>query len=313
MKNRFLYFLLLLPTGVFAQFKEVPMNLTTSTGDLKGALIIPENAMSYPVVILLPGSGPTDRNGNSIAGVKANSYRLIAEGLAQQGIATLLIDKRGIGASKASLKTEAGLLFDDYVKDAVGWIQMLRKTKGIKAVFIAGHSEGSLIGMLAAEKTKVQGYISIAGPARSADEILVEQLGRMAPQLRSMADSLLKRLKNGEKLDSVPPNLYFLLRPSIQPYIKNWIHYTPCAELKKLKIPTLIIQGTTDIQVASHEAEQLAICQPKASLKVIEGMNHVLKTSVNDLKENKATYTNPVLPLSDHLIETISTFVQENN
>ncbi len=313
MKKRFLYFILLSPIVVFAQFKEVAMNLTTSTGDLKGALIIPENAFSYPAVLLLPGSGPTDRNGNSIAGVKANSYRLLAEGLTKQGIATLLIDKRGIGASKASLKTETGLLFDDYVKDAIGWINMLRKTKGVKAVFIAGHSEGSLIGMLAAQKTKTRGYISIAGPARSADEIIVEQLGRMAPQLRSMADSLLKRLKNGGKLDSVPPNLYFLLRPSIQPYIKNWINYSPCAELKKLKIPTLIIQGTTDIQVATKESEQLAVCQPKASLKIIEGMNHVLKTSGNDLKENKATYTNPVLPLSDHLIETISTFIQENN
>jgi pimeloyl-ACP methyl ester carboxylesterase len=218
-----------------------------------------------------------------------------------------------VGASQAALKTEKGLLFDDYAKDAVGWIELLRKTKGVEAIFVAGHSEGSLIGMLAVQKTRVRGYISIAGPARSADEIIVEQLGNMAPQLKSMADSLLKRLRKGEIVDSVPPNLYFLLRPNIQPYLKNWIGYTPCAELKKLKIPTLIIQGTTDIQVAPGEAEQLAICQPKASLKIIEGMNHVLKTAGNDLKENKATYTNPILPLSGQLIETISTFVRENS
>lgn len=166
--------LALLQIVASAQSKEDSISLFTVTGTLKGSLFVPSGKPTFPVLVIIAGSGPTDRYGNNPMGVKANSYKMIADALTKENVAVLSFDKRGIAKSMGAVKTETDLRFDDYVNDVVQWIQLLQKDKRVKEIFIAGHSEGSLIGMLAAQKIKVQGYISVAGPARGIAEIIIE-------------------------------------------------------------------------------------------------------------------------------------------
>ena len=300
-------------TTAFAQPQEDSISLVTVTGTLKGSLFIPVGKTTFPLVILIAGSGPTDRYGNNPMGVKANSYKMIAEALAKENIGVLLYDKRGIAKSMDAGKKEADLRFENYVDDVVDWIKLIKKDKRVTGVFIAGHSEGSLIGMLAAQKIKVQGYISIAGPARGIAEIITGQYAQQSPKTAVVVDSLFKRLQNNQSIDSVPPYLLPIFKPSVQPYIKSWIKYIPCDEIRKLPIPVLIIQGGTDIQVAPTEATLLKNCKETAAILLLDSMNHVLKTAPLNRTQNVATYSNPNLPLYPGFTNAIVAFIQKNN
>ena len=282
--------------------------LSTPTGKLKGTLISPR-AKNFPVLVIQAGSGPTDRNGNNPMGLKANSYRLIAEELAKKNVGTLLIDKRGIAASASAINPETMLRFDDYINDLAEWIKFIKKDKRTTKVFIAGHSEGSLVGMGAAQKEKVNGYISLAGAGERIDKIFFWQLNKQSPGLAATADSMLARLRTGKKLDSVPPPLVSLLNPSMQAYMASWMKYEPCAEIKKLHIPIIIIQGTTDIQVQVKEARMLKSCNPAATLTIITGMNHILKPAPADVNKNVATYADGTLPLMPGLADVLTNFI----
>ncbi|MDI3318576.1 alpha/beta hydrolase [Pinibacter soli] len=301
--------LLAIASVSFAQSQEEHSSVSTPTGELRGSLILPQGVQKFPVVILLPGSGPTDRNGNNAMGVTANSYRLLAEQFAKQKIATLLIDKRGISESAPALKQEDSIRFDNYVSDAVAWKRSIETDPRVTKVFIAGHSEGSLIGILAAQQTPVAGFISISGPAKSADKIIIGQLQKQAPFMAPAADSMFNRLKKDQPLDTVPNELYAILRKSIQPYMASWMKYTPCTEIAKLTVPVLIVQGSTDMQVETSEAKALKECQPKAELHIIQGMNHILKNASSVMSENIATYKMPALSVNEDLVTVIVNFV----
>lgn len=306
----FLFLAILFCTISKAQTEEAII-LHTDSGDLYGTLMVPAGKNSFDLVILQAGSGPTDRKGNNPLGVHANSYLMLANDLAQNNIATLIFDKRGIAASKEAGKDESKLVFDDYIKDLEAWAALLKKDKRVKKLVLAGHSEGSLVAMVAAQKVKPAKYISIAGPARPIDAIITWQLKQQAPALAAPADSLFNRLKNGERIDSVPPLLFSLFRPSIQPYMVSWMKYNPCSELKKLTIPALIIQGSQDFQVELSEGEALHACNPQSKLSIVQGMNHVLKKSPGSFSEDRATYTQPSLPLAPQLVTDIVAFIKK--
>ena len=295
-----------------SQFVTEDKMLTTPTGNLKGTLIYPTVAKKFKLVIIQAGSGPTDRNGNSGKAVTANSYRLLAEALSAKNIATLLVDKRGVAGSIGALKSELTLRFDDYADGLAAWVAFIKTDKRIQKVFIAGHSEGSLVGMLAAQKVKVSGYISIAGAGENIDKIITWQYGQQMPKVGLMVDSLFTRMKNKQPLDTVPPYLLSIFRPSVQPYILSWMLHNPCEEIKKLNVPVLIIQGTTDIQVTMKQALLLKECKPAATFTVIEGMNHILKQAPEDRIKNIATYTDEKLPLIPQFVSAIVTFISKN-
>lgn len=296
---------------VLSAQNEEPVTLHTATGDLYGSLIVPANQPRFDLVILQAGSGPTDRKGNNPLGVNADSYWMLAHELAKNKIATLLIDKRGVGASKDAGKDESKLVFDDFIKDLEHWATLLKKDKRVQKLVLAGHSEGSLIAMVAAQKVKVSKYISIAGPAKPIDEIINWQLKQQAPVLAAPADSLFKKLKAGEKIDSIPPLLFSLFRPSIRPYMISWMKYSPCAEIKKLSLPVLIIQGSKDYQVQQTEGEELYACNRKADFSIVPEMNHILKKSPGSFAEDRATYTQPMLPIAEQLVTDIVTFIKK--
>ncbi len=233
---------------------------------------------------------------------------MLAHQLAENGIASVRYDKRGVGASAAALADENHIRFDHYVEDATAWTQTLNSDKRFSHVFVLGHSEGSLIGMLAA-KDNARGFISVAGPGRPADIVLREQLSAQPQMVQDMSFPILDSLKNGHTVLMVNPLLYTLFRPSIQPYLINWFSYDPQEVIQSLDQPVLIIQGTKDIQVTDTDAALLHQAQPESRLVLIENMNHVLKIVAGDRAENLATYNNPDLPISMELIVEVSDFI----
>jgi pimeloyl-ACP methyl ester carboxylesterase len=285
------------------------IELSTSQGSLKGTLLLPAGKKQVPVVLLISGSGPTDRNGNN-QGFVNNSLKMVAEELFAQGIASVRYDKRGIGESAAAMVSETELRFDHYVQDAAGWLQKLKKDPRFSKVVVLGHSEGSLIGMIAAREAKADGFISISGSGQSAEKLIRQQLQAQPQLVKDAAFPVLDKLANGETVTEVNPMLAALFRPSVQPYLISWFKYDPQVELKKLNVPVLIIQGKQDIQVPVEEARLLVAALPKAKLVEVEQMNHILKDAPGERSVNIATYSNPTLPLSAPLMPAVVSFVK---
>lgn len=303
--------LLLFQVPAPAGFVEESATLTTATGIIHGTLDLPSGTGPFPVALIIAGSGPTDRDGNSamLAG-KNNSLKMLAQSLATANIASLRFDKRGIAASAAAGPKEADLRFENYVDDAAAWVEQLRHDKRFSTVTIIGHSEGALIGAIATARTHPNAFISVAGVGRSAGLLLREQLnGKLPAQLFQANEIILRELEAGRTTKDVPPALQSLYRDSVQPYLISWFKYDPAKVVALIQEPILICQGTTDIQVAVEEAEALKKAAPAAKLVTIDGMNHVLKSVPADPVKQTASYTDSALPINAELMKNIIEFV----
>lgn len=300
---------LLLSVSVHAT--EVAMK--TDSGTLKGSIEEVGESKSS-IVFIHPGSGPTDRDGNSSAlPGKNNSLKYLAEALKQEKIPSLRIDKRGIGASAPAGMAEKDLRFETYITDTMSWVKWL-KQRGYQNVIVLGHSEGSTIGMVAAQDEEVAAYVSIAGPARSADQVLLEQLRPKLtahPTLLKQCEETISQLKQGKQVAPTPPGLDSLFRASVQPYMISWFKYDPSIEITKVNKPILILQGNTDRQIPVSAAKQLHTKAPTSKLVVIEGMNHVLKDAKGSISEQLPSYSDPKLPINGKLTKALVTFFKE--
>ena len=237
--------------------------------------------------------------------------KLLAAGLASRGIASLRIDKRGIGESASALASESELRFQNNADDAIAWVETLKTLSGVKCVWLVGHSEGALVAELVAKQAKdVCGLVLIAGAGRKAGDILRDQLGPQLPEpLKQQAFSAIDELEAGRDVPSPPPQLFALFRPSVQPYLKSWLPLDPAAMLASLKQPVLIVQGTNDLQVSVDDAERLAKARPGAKLVLLAGVNHVFKAVPADRAGNLATYGDPSLPVAPALIDAVTRFI----
>jgi len=310
MKKALVLFVILFSTLAFSQekieFSKADIEINSL---LKGTLYSPlKQSKKTNLVILIAGSGPTDRDGNQ-KGLTNNSLKLLAEALANNGIAVYSYDKRIFAQIASGKLDEASLSFDNFIDDAKAVIQYFKNQKKYHSITIAGHSEGALIGMVAADGN-ADGYISIAGAGRPIDEVLVEQIGKQAPFLKEEVQKNLETLKSGTTFELKNQMLASLFRASVQPYMISWIKYNPQSEIKKLHVPTLLINGDKDIQVSVNDAQLLQQAKPDAQLKIISNMNHIFKEIKGDEAENKASYTNPDLPISKELPMIITTFIQ---
>ncbi len=260
------------------------------------------------LVILIAGSGPTDRDGNQ-KGLTNNSLKYVSEALAKNDIAVFSYDKRIIAQMKSKTVNEAALTFDDFITDATSVLLFFKNKKKYNKIIIAGHSEGSLIGMIAANE-KADAFISLAGAGRTIDAVLVDQITKQAPFLKEETQKNLDILKSGKTFELKNPMLASIFRESIQSYMISWIQYNPQIEIAKLQMPVLVINGTKDLQVAVSEAELLKKAKPEAELVLIENMNHIFKVINGDDAENMKSYSNPDIPIATKLTSTITTFVK---
>jgi alpha/beta hydrolase family protein len=290
----------------FSQKKNYDSLQVSIDPEVQGTLLSPKGENQPPLAILIAGSGPTDRDGNQ-ALFKNNSLKYLAEGLAQKGIATFRYDKRVIAQINKATVQEEKMTFEDEVNDALLVVNHFKDK--YKKIILIGHYEGSLIGLLVAQKVVVSKFVSISGAGNSSATLIEEQIGKNAPQLKEESQKIISQLRKGELVENISPYLAPVFRKSVQPYLISWFKYEPAKEITKLQIPILIVQGTNDLQVEDKEVQLLKEAQPKAQLLLIEGMNHVLK-KVKTLEENQQSYLNPDLPIPEELVEGIASFIK---
>jgi pimeloyl-ACP methyl ester carboxylesterase len=292
-----------------ARAAESDIELKTATGTIDGTLSLPATSLPVPVVLIIAGSGPVDRDGNEKPVLMTNAYRLIAQAMLDRGIATVRYDKRGIGASAKAMPSESDIRFESYIADATAWIEMLRADKRFSRVIVAGHSEGSLVGMIAAREAPADAFVSLEGMGRPFATVLSAQLRtKLPPKLYAQSNAILSSLQRGNTVSNVPSDLSELYRPSVQPYLISVMKYDPSVEIAKLTAPITIVQGTADVQVTMDDASALAKAAPGAKLVIVDGMDHVLKQAGSApsgmLPEDG--YTDPSKPVEPVVIGAIA-------
>ncbi|SCY89412.1 MULTISPECIES: alpha/beta hydrolase [unclassified Pseudomonas] len=302
-------------TGLFSCLAQAtvlqrPISLDTGSGELFGSLLLPKSDTPVPVVLIISGSGPTDRDGNNPEGGRNDSLKRLAWVLARHNIASVRYDKRGVAASLAATPDERNLSVEAYVADAVAWSHKLAADPRLGPLILLGHSEGALIASLAAPQANAAAVISLSGSARPIDQVLRQQLSnRLPPPLMLRSNELLDSLKAGRLDSNVPAQLQVIFRPSVQPYLISLFRQDPARAFAALQMPALIIQGSNDIQVGTDDARQLKAAKPDAELALIEGMNHVMRIVPNDVKRQLASYKDPNLPLAAELGTRILRFI----
>ncbi len=288
--------------------KEVSLHVDTLT--LHGTLTIPDQGTHVPVALIIAGSGPTDRNGNNTQ-MTNNCLKMLADSLASHGIASLRYDKRVFAVMNDPNFHEDSLLFDDFVKDAVSWLRYLKKNYNFTRYVLIGHSQGSLIAILAAQQEQVDKLISIAGAGVPIGQVLKKQFLAQPEFVRKDALPIIDSLAMGHRVTHVPMILLSVFRPSVQPFLISWMKYNPANEISKLDIPVLIIQGNHDIQVDTTNAVILHKAAHRSRLVIIQGMNHIMKNAPMQRRANLKTYYDPDLPLSQELVKQIVSFIKE--
>ncbi len=269
----------------------------------------PNNVDTSKLAIIIAGSGPTDLNGNQ-PNMKSNCLLYLSDNLVKNGIATVRFDKRAIAGSAYPDFDESKLTIEQYANDVSAIINHYKL--GYKDVFVIGHSEGSLIGLISLQNTSVNGFVSIAGVGNTADELLKEQLSSKLPAAYfAQVEVIIDSLKSGYTVSNTPPQLASLFRPSVQPYLISWFKYAPAELIKTINCKSLIMNGTKDIQVKEKEAEKLYASASNSQLVIVENMNHIIKTISGDMQENIASYTNPNLPINSELTNTIVEFIKQ--
>ena len=308
MKLKLSILFIAISTVLFAQEKTYTSQDISINKLIDGTLLTP-NAVTKPnLVIIIAGSGPTDRDGNQNF-LKSDNLKKLAQGLTVKNIATFRYDKRIVKQIRRG-NVDSNMLFDDFVTDATSVIDYFKKTQKYNAIYVAGHSQGSLVGLLAA-KDKADGFISLAGAGQSIDNVIIEQVAKTAPMFTEDAKRVFAILKEGKTTTDYPQALGSIFNKDVQPFIANWMSYNPIEEIKKLEMPILIINGTKDLQVSEDEAKLLHEAVPRSTLTIIEKMNHILVPIEGDSLENSKSYNEAFRKLSPELLEAIVTFVEK--
>jgi uncharacterized protein len=293
------------------QYAEQNLSISIPVGKLEGTLVLPNGVENPNLVIIIAGSGPTDRNCNSQAGLKTNAFKMLADSLARLGVASFRYDKRGVGASKVTQK-QTDVVFEDFVNDVISWVDTLQSLKKFKKITLVGHSEGSLIGSLAAQKSAaVDRMVSLCGMPLAMDSILYVQLKKQEPLWVQPLRDIFTKWKNGEKADSIPQMLMSVAHPSLRGFMSSVMKYEPAKEFQKLQKPVLFIGGKNDVQVTPDLFENLAKAKHTAQLIMFEKMTHILKDGTNNPFEVTKLYTQIDLPITEGVAEAIAAFVKE--
>ncbi|MEQ6124782.1 alpha/beta hydrolase [Pseudotenacibaculum sp. MALMAid0570] len=306
--TRIITYLMIYVAGMtisYAQVKSEDFLIKNGDIELPGTLTYTEKAKD--LVIWVHGSGDVDRNGNQrSANIKANYIKQLRDELNKNDIAFFSYDKRTANPKNAAFLKD--IVFDNLVDDAKKVVSHLKDKYEYKSITLVGHSQGSLVAMLA--KEGVNKYISLAGPAESIDQAIVRQVTNQNAEIGKKASEHFKELKETGDVKNVNPYLTSIFAKQNFPFIRNWMSYNPTEEIKKVTIPTLIINGDKDIQVTVDDAKALHESNSNARLVIIENMNHVLKIIEKD-SDNLPSYYSPDFKLSDKLVKTITEFVKK--
>ena len=280
-------------------------------GILKGTLVYNNSDHPVPLVVMISGSGPTDRDGNQ-QGMGSDCFKMLADALIENEIASIRFDKRMVGQSTEFTKPAEETLFDDLAADIRAWIRKYEADPRFSSIFVMGHSLGALMGAVAIQETNTAGYLSVAGPGLPLHETMIRQLNDQSPFLANGAKPVLDSLANGHKVKEVHPLLQTIAPQHLQNYMISVFRQDPRKVYKSIDIPVIVINGTTDIQVSIEDANLLHDAAPDSELVIIEGMNHVLKNAPADRMENLKVYNDNSIPLNDEFVEAFISFIMEN-
>lgn len=307
MKNKIIALFFLISSLGLAQNNSYTSDDIKINKFVEGTLLSPSSEENVPLVILIQGSGPTDRNGNQ-SFMKNDSFKKLAAALAENNIASFRFDKRILHMQELGL-LEENIRFNDFITDAASVIEHFKKSNVYKKIIVLGHSQGSLVGMVAA-KERADAFISIAGAAEPIDSLIIDQVGGQMPGLKQNVQESFKEMRETGSSTNYNPILEMIFRPSVQPFILSWMKYDPRVEITNLDIPVLLINGTNDLQIKPEEAEKLHAAQPSSKLVILEKMNHVFREIKGDALENSKSYNAPGLPLHSELTPVIVEFIK---
>lgn len=258
------------------------------------------------IVLIISGSGPTDRDGNTpLLNGRNDSLKLLAIELKKNGISSFRYDKRTSGLSR-EIYYDSDMTFDDFISDALSAIEYL-KEKGYENIYLLGHSQGSLIAFEAAKRMDSAGIISVNGPSERIDIVLENQF-KGSVENDSFEMEVINNLRKG-KITNVSTEDHLMFNTRNQKFLLSWMKYSPMESIKTLDCPLLLIQGNMDSQVSIEDLEKLKNANPDISFEIIDGMNHVLKLVSSD-SENTRTYTDPSYPVCKELVKTIVKFLE---
>jgi pimeloyl-ACP methyl ester carboxylesterase len=302
--------LLLFPALAAAE----PVHIAGPRGLLEAEQVAVDGAAH--AVVIIPGSGPIDRDGNALqSGLSTDTYRMLAEALAKRGIASLRIDKRGFYGSAGAIADPNAATIEAYAGDARDWVG---HASGLApCVWIAGHSEGGLVALVAAQNPpeNLCGLILLATSGRPTGDLMIEQFeanpanGPLMPELRA----IIADLAAGQSRDpaSLTPVLQSLFSESLQRYMINLFAHDPVKIASKWHGPVVIVQGDEDIQVRPLDADLLGAALPQARRIDLAGGTHMLKAAVAG--KPFATYADPALPLHEAVVPGIVRFMKETS
>lgn len=275
--------------------EESPVEVVTGNYKLPGTLTRPKGKTCLPIVILVQGSGPQDRDG-SIGSNKI--YRDIAWGLAAQGIAVLRYDKRTYVYGKASVPEGKNITpEEEVIEDAVSACKLAASQPFVdkQKVFVAGHSLGGLLAPLIATRCpSVTGLILLAAPSRPQDDILKEQLRYLASLNGNTDEALLAQ--QFQQVKASAPQAYW-----------NYLDkYAPVMTAYSLSIPMLFLQGERDYQVTMQDFSMWKLGmfgKANATFQSYPTLNHCFMEGTG--KSTPMEYNHPAR-VSEKVIEDIA-------
>ncbi len=309
---------------------------------IPGTIVHPGSGKG-PGLLLLAGSGPTDRDWNSaLLPGRNGSGRLLAESLAARGITVLRFDKAFSGRNPGLPITELSL--DTYRDEATAAIELLRSRPEVDAsrLFVAGHSEGGIHATRLAQAlgAQLRGVILISAPGRSLAQILEEQLEKnvLGPTLGAEQAQVemgpirtaLRAFVAGEAVDpktvssrpQVVGILSALMAPPVARIGRALASFDPAQGAASIAAPVLVLQGGKDVQVDPLDAERLVTARRSAGKPVDHFLSpmadHVLKEEPLSLAELRASpqalvakYNAPDRVLAGDLVERLVGWIRE--
>ena len=294
--------------------RETAVTIKGPAGPLAGTLT--NAGRGAPVVVMIPGSGPTDRDGNNPLGVTAGSYRLLAAALGMKGVSTIRIDKRGMFGSKAAIPDANAVSIADYAADAHGWAAEAARRTGNRCAWLLGHSEGGLVALQAAEDPRdLCGVVLVSSPGTPLAETMKAQFRANPANAPILAPAIaaIDALRVGRRVDpaTLPAPLPMIFPAAVQGFMIDLFAHDPAALAAKVTLPVLIVQGERDLQVPVGDAQALAKANSRATLVLLPGVNHVLKAVASDDRgANLATYADASLPIAPGVADAVAGFVK---
>jgi len=303
---------------IAASSRETVLHAPGPKGSLEGTYTDAGKRADMPVILIIPGSGPTDRDGNNPLGVTAATYRYLAQGLADAGISSVRIDKRGQFGSRAAIADPNDVTLGEYADDVAAWIETIKAQTAVDCVWLLGHSEGALVALesVAQSRSSVCGIILAAASSQPFGDLLRQQLKDNPANATLIDDAFaaIDALEAGKRVDvtALHPALQQLFAPDVQGFLIDLMGKDPAAMIAAVDLPVLILQGERDLQVPAADAVALKAAQPNATLALLPDTNHVLKTVTgNSPADNMATYADPDLPLAPGVVPAIVDFVDD--